>query len=396
MAHDVFISHSSKDKITADTVCAVLESKGIRCWVAPRDIYPGADWGESILKALQGCRVMVLIFSGHANQSPQIKREVNRAVDKGIPIIPFRIENVPPTGSMEYSISTAHWLDAFTPPLETHIDYLAKAIQALEQSITGEMGSPFGQTRVSAAVAARAKPSSPSRLPPPRRPGLKWRLIAPGIALLLLFLVGLGFYEGVMQPTEMERQHQVAQQEADARVAAQGADQARTEEREAAMEKASQETVARAVPAPQAVQQTAVVALPSSPTKATSVDSLQQFQAGDYACVSGRGGELSVTGPFPTDDHRETWVCTGAINGTWTTGPVAGHPQLTALPPDASLPKGWAFGLSTQGNLIAVRQLDDKLVLMEPRMIKDQWDRVNYVPDGATQNIFQQRPPTNP
>ena len=128
MAHDVFISHSSHDKIMTDSVCAILEQNGIRCWVTPRDIAPGADWMESIMDALNECRVVVLIFSKSANESPQIRREINRAIDKGLPIIPFRIENVMPTGAMEYSISTAHWLDAFNPPMEEHILYLADCI----------------------------------------------------------------------------------------------------------------------------------------------------------------------------------------------------------------------------------------------------------------------------
>ncbi len=43
MAHDVFISHSAKDKATADAVCAVLEAEGIRCWIAPRDVLPSVE-----------------------------------------------------------------------------------------------------------------------------------------------------------------------------------------------------------------------------------------------------------------------------------------------------------------------------------------------------------------
>jgi hypothetical protein len=131
MAHDVFISHSSKDKPTADAVCAVLESKSIRCWVAPRDIQPGADWGESIIEAIKGSRVMVLVFSKNANESVQIKREVERAVHHGVAIIPLRIEDILPTGALEYSISSAHWLDAFTPPMERHLTYLANTVQAI-------------------------------------------------------------------------------------------------------------------------------------------------------------------------------------------------------------------------------------------------------------------------
>lgn len=131
MAHDVFVSYSSKDKATADAVCAVLESHGIRCWVAPRDILPGRDWGGSIIQAIKGARAMVLVFSAKANSSAQIKREVERAVNEGIPVIPLRIEDVAPTDTLEYFISTPHWLDAFTPPLEIHLQYLAKVVKEI-------------------------------------------------------------------------------------------------------------------------------------------------------------------------------------------------------------------------------------------------------------------------
>lgn len=131
MAHDVFVSHSAKDKTTADAVCARLEAEGIRCWIAPRDILPGRDWGEAIVDAIEGCRVMVLIFSSHANTSVQIKREVERAVHKEKIIIPFRIEDVIPARSLEYFISTSHWLDAVTAPLEKHIAHLHKTVRSL-------------------------------------------------------------------------------------------------------------------------------------------------------------------------------------------------------------------------------------------------------------------------
>lgn len=78
MAHDVFISYSSKDKPTAEAACAVLEQNGIRCWIAPRDITPGINWGGSIIDAINHARVMVLVFSGHANQSPQVERNRTR------------------------------------------------------------------------------------------------------------------------------------------------------------------------------------------------------------------------------------------------------------------------------------------------------------------------------
>jgi hypothetical protein len=142
MAYDVFISYSSHDKATADATCATLEAAGIRCWIAPRDILPGAEWGEAIVLAMNSCRVMILIFSANANESPQIRREVERAVSKGLPIIPVRIEAIPPSHSLEYFIGTVHWLDAMTPPLEAHLRRLTETVKTLLQPTRSPIGAP--------------------------------------------------------------------------------------------------------------------------------------------------------------------------------------------------------------------------------------------------------------
>ncbi len=85
MAHDVFISYSSKDQTAADALCATLEAHGIPCWIATRNITYGSDYGEAIVDGIHESRVMVLVFSSHANTSPHIKREVDRAVSKSSP-----------------------------------------------------------------------------------------------------------------------------------------------------------------------------------------------------------------------------------------------------------------------------------------------------------------------
>jgi len=159
MAHDVFVSYSSKDKPIADATCAKLEARGIRCWIAPRDILPGVDWSASIIDAINGARALVLVFSAHANASQQIKREVERAVNKGIPIIPLRIENVQPEKSLEFFISTPHWLDAFSPPMERHLNYLADVlVHILEGKEVPEPlpppPPPWWRGRLGMAVAA--------------------------------------------------------------------------------------------------------------------------------------------------------------------------------------------------------------------------------------------------
>jgi len=131
MAHDVFISYSTEDKPAADAVCAILEKNGVRCWIAPRDIMPGADWGESIVNGIRSSRVLLLVFSTNANKSRQIKREVEIAADGGVTIVPLRIENILPTESFKYFLGNIHWLDALTPPLEKHLQEVAAKVKAI-------------------------------------------------------------------------------------------------------------------------------------------------------------------------------------------------------------------------------------------------------------------------
>jgi TolB-like protein/Flp pilus assembly protein TadD len=131
MESKVFISHSSKDKVIADVICKQLESAGIKCWIAPRDIEAGSDWTEGIIRGIDSCRVFVLVFSGNANVSEHVRREVAKAFTLGLAVIPFRIENVEPRGSLAYFLGTVHWLNAITPPLERHLEALTKRTKQL-------------------------------------------------------------------------------------------------------------------------------------------------------------------------------------------------------------------------------------------------------------------------
>jgi len=129
MAHDVFISYSSHDKVIANAVCATLEKNAIRCWIAPRDVSPGEPWASSLVRAIQESQLFVLILSQGSNASGQVLREVEQAVDRGIPIIPLRIENVEPTEAMRYYIKSLHWLDAMSPPIERHLERLTESVR---------------------------------------------------------------------------------------------------------------------------------------------------------------------------------------------------------------------------------------------------------------------------
>jgi hypothetical protein len=150
VAHEVFVSYSQPDRACAFELTEHLEANGFNVWIAPRDVSPSADWAEEIIAAIAGARVMVLVFSASSNDSPQVRREVERAVHKKLRILPFRIEEVVPSGSLEYFLSTQHWLDAFQPPREPHYAKLCTHLSAMFDRSARALGSP-----VAASTAAR-------------------------------------------------------------------------------------------------------------------------------------------------------------------------------------------------------------------------------------------------
>ena len=131
MAHDVFISHSHKDKPIADAICTNLEVTGVRCWIAPRDIEPGEDWPTAIAREIPQSRVMVMVFSSNSNTSDQVYRELFLAASNNVIIIPFRIEDVKPELRVGYLLAGTHWLDAMTPPMQKHISLLVERVKSV-------------------------------------------------------------------------------------------------------------------------------------------------------------------------------------------------------------------------------------------------------------------------
>src|ERR1700722_8540469 len=164
MRQDVFVSYSQSDRDCALNLVAHLETRGIKVWVAPRDIAPSADWAAEIIEAISTSRLMLLVFSAACNESPQVRREVERAVHRHLPILPVRIEDVLPTKSLEYFLSTQHWLDAFPAPLESHYERLSRQVSGLLATTT-EHPPPESVSAHITAPATAAPATAPGAVP---------------------------------------------------------------------------------------------------------------------------------------------------------------------------------------------------------------------------------------
>ena len=146
---DVFVSYASPDRDLAFRIVGYLEKEGIACWVAPRDVPPGLEYGDAILRGIEQSRACVLVLSEHSNESQFVRKEVERAVSKSKPVLPVRIREVSPSGSLEFFISSSQWIDAWKSPMEQNLSPLVAAIKAIGQPGAAHVRS--------------------SALPPPRR-----------------------------------------------------------------------------------------------------------------------------------------------------------------------------------------------------------------------------------
>jgi TIR domain len=189
LSHDVFVSHSSLDKPAADAVCHGLEAKGIRCWIAPRDQVAGRAYGEQITAAITSAQVMVLVFSDNVNNSQSVLNEINIAVGANVTIVPFRLAKVEFSAELNFYLGRMHWLDAFPPPIDAHIDSLVETIQRnLDPIAEGESAAPPARPaaagpQMSATAAAVTHPG------PGVHPGLVVGGVLAGLFLILLIVV---------------------------------------------------------------------------------------------------------------------------------------------------------------------------------------------------------------
>jgi TIR domain/VHL beta domain len=200
MSYDVFISYSKEDKLAAGAICQALEAAGMHCWIAPRDIQEGEDWTAAIMHGIAQCRAMVLVFSGHTNLSSHVHREVGHAFNRGLTVIPFRIEDTEAEEKLLYYLSSVQWLNAFPLPVEEYLSRLAARVSSLlakipiqETASSNSAPGPEGRTakvqsRGSVAVGERYHEAVSSKSPASNR----------AILFLVVVAVGLGAFAGAI------------------------------------------------------------------------------------------------------------------------------------------------------------------------------------------------------
>ena len=125
-----FVSHAKTDAKQATDIAAALESRGVACWIAPRDVEPGRNFGDEIIRGIDACRAFILVLSSASNGSDFVAKELATAVDKKKTVIPIRIEEIQPSPALALFIAGTHRIDAFGGRLGAQADRLASLLSA--------------------------------------------------------------------------------------------------------------------------------------------------------------------------------------------------------------------------------------------------------------------------
>jgi TIR domain len=182
----LFVSHVTEDRTAASQIVEELERRGVRCWIAPRNVQPGKPFDDDIADAIESCRAMLLIFSSQCNESEYIRREITVAGNSNKLIIPFRIENVEPKRGLSVRLANLHWIDAFVAR-ERAIDDVVRSVHAPSAGTSPPPSQPVESDE------ARARWTAPPMAQPMSTVASPWTPVKKLQAARVLTLVGVSW-----------------------------------------------------------------------------------------------------------------------------------------------------------------------------------------------------------
>jgi TolB-like protein len=169
----VFLSYASHDTEIANTVCRELESRGIRCWIAPRDVAPGALYADAIVRAINEARVLLVVLSQSAVASSHVGREIERAASKRKQIIALRIDAASLSPALEYFLSESQWVDMPALGMQAALGKIADVIRA---------GPAMGTSTIARGDASQVR----------KRPGLASKRVLLPAAIMIVLATAIG------------------------------------------------------------------------------------------------------------------------------------------------------------------------------------------------------------
>ncbi|MBK8027099.1 MAG: toll/interleukin-1 receptor domain-containing protein [Chloroflexi bacterium] len=113
----LFLSYRSSEADFALRLAVDLKNAGIAVWMDRYDLRLGENWVMGIQTAVDNCTGMICIVSQDYVESRYTRRELTRAMQRGITLLPLLIQDVPDDHwpfelqSIQYT-DFRHWRDS--------------------------------------------------------------------------------------------------------------------------------------------------------------------------------------------------------------------------------------------------------------------------------------------
>lgn len=169
-----FISHSSLDASTAQELCSRLESKGVKCWIAPRDVTPGNPYADEIVRGIEGCTSLILLSTPNSIASDNVMNELEQAFRLHRAILTIMVKGATVSRQLGYYIARLHWLECTADNIDSVADRLSVVLHGQK---------PWERVASPPSVSRRVKYALPS-----------FAGASAAIVLAMIFLGMVGWY----------------------------------------------------------------------------------------------------------------------------------------------------------------------------------------------------------
>ena len=124
----VFISYASADRERVLPLVERLEAAGVKTWIDREGIHGGANYAKVISDAIKEANVFVLMTSGAALASRNVRQELALGWRFERPYLPLLLESVPVPDDLAYWLEGSQWIELLDRP---DADWLSDVAQAL-------------------------------------------------------------------------------------------------------------------------------------------------------------------------------------------------------------------------------------------------------------------------
>lgn len=134
----IFVSYSHRDSASVFPELEWLKASGINVWY-DEGIEAGTEWREELAKAIESARLLIYFVTSDSVNSENCRKEVNFAVDEGIPIIAIHLAPVDLPSGLKLTLSDRQAILKHEIPVN---EYQQKLLMRISTYIDQEMVQP--------------------------------------------------------------------------------------------------------------------------------------------------------------------------------------------------------------------------------------------------------------